>query len=179
MQTSSRQKKKGFLDNHLYSQFFSPPEVNHCPRVVDILQMLCILIAVPLGFKSQMHCTENVGWVYLTHTRISCLCVKSGLDLTSCLGQKAEQLFLSFLIDGHRSYFSSFSVTNALRENIVAALCSSWEVGFQGNVHLVRGGSTSELRVTIGGRVLAVCFESRIQHVQGVCSLDLSLSFFK
>lgn len=85
MQTSSRQKKKASLTTTSTPSFF-PPEVNHCPRVVDILQMLCILIAVPLGFKSQMHCTENVGWVYLTHTRISCLCVKSGLDLTSCLG---------------------------------------------------------------------------------------------
>lgn len=86
MQTSSRQKKKASLTTTSNPSFFFPPEVNHCPRVVDILQMLCILIAVPLGFKSQMHCTENVGWVFLTHTRISCLCVKSGLDLTSCLG---------------------------------------------------------------------------------------------
>lgn len=90
MQTSSRQKKR--LQASLTTTSNPslppppPPEVNHCPRVVDILQMLCILIAVPLGFKSQMHCTENMGWVYLTHTRISCLCVKSGLDLTSCLG---------------------------------------------------------------------------------------------
>jgi hypothetical protein len=33
-------------------------------------------------------------------------------------------LFHSFLIDGHRSYRSSFSVPNALRENIVGAFAA-------------------------------------------------------
>lgn len=56
MQNLSRQNKttkKAFLTTtSIPSPPPLPPEVNHCPRVVDILRMLCIFIAGSLGLKS-------------------------------------------------------------------------------------------------------------------------------